>query len=446
MARAHGRTQHRMQHSDAFAWYMEDDPALRSTVVAVIRLDRDPDWPRLRTRIERLTHLVPQLRMRVTSPRIHWLPPRWTEVADFDLDRHLVRRAAPAPADWDAVLELAREAAETAFDRSRPLWEFVVVNGLADGTAALVMKLHHSLTDGVGGVQLAAQVLDLGPDVPDEQSGLPIPPPRTGSTPSTAGPSARRPAARLQSAGRNVRSIWRVVRPVRVQLSPVFGERGVQRHVATLDVPLDELRAAAAVAEGRVNDAFLAGVLDGLTRYHQLHGAFLPAARVTMPVSLRTDQDGPGGNKITLLRIALPTGHADPTERMRAIGRVVRAWRGEPALAHTQGIARSLNLLPRSYVGNMLKRIEAVASNVPGVPVPVWLAGARLTGFYGFGPTIGAAMNLTLMSYAGTCHIGVNVDARAVPDPEALLPCLRDAFADVVARTRPDDRARSATP
>ena len=442
------RMQHRMQHSDAFAWYMEDDPALRSTVVAVIRLDRDPDWHRLRARIKRLTELVPQLRMRVQSPRLRWVPPRWTEVPDFDLDRHLVRRAVPAPADWDAVLELAREAAETEFDRRRPLWEFVVVNGLADGSAALVMRLHHSLTDGVGGIQLAAQVLDLGPDLRDEQGGLPIPPARPGPAPAPpiTGRLAHRAGTRLRAAGRQVRSVWRVVRPVRAQLSPVFGERGVQRHVGALDVPLAGLREAAARAGGRVNDAFLAGVLDGLTRYHQLHGAFLPGARVTMPVSLRTDRDEPGGNKITLLRIALPTGHADPVERMRAIGQAVRTWRTEPALAHTQGIARSLNLLPRGYVGNMLKRIEAVASNVPGVPVPVWLAGARLTGFYGFGPTIGAAVNVTLMSYADTCHIGVNVDARAVPDPDALLPCLRDAFAEVVALGRPVDRERSATP
>src|SRR3954462_1481667 len=105
-------TQHPMQNSDAFAWYMEDDPALRSTVVAVVRLDREPDWERLRERIARLTGLVPQLRMRVPSPRMRVGPPRWVASEGFDLDRHLTRRAVPAPGDWDAVLELARDAAE----------------------------------------------------------------------------------------------------------------------------------------------------------------------------------------------------------------------------------------------------------------------------------------------------------------------------------------------
>lgn len=430
--------QHRMQHSDAFAWYMEDDPALRSTVVAVVRLDRNPDWTRLRTRIDTLTRLVPQLRMRVTSPRMRLGPPHWSTVEAFDLDRHLTRETVAPPGDWPAVLDVARQRAEGDFDRTGPLWQFTLLEGLADGGAALVLKLHHSLTDGIGGVQLAAHVFDLDQDVPDEQGGLPTKPaqrpaPGFGGTPRPADPPARRRGAALRSAGVNVRSVWRVMRPVRTQLSGVFGERGAQRRVATMDVALEGLRAAAVQGGGHVNDAFLAGLLGGLARYHRLHGASLPEARVTMPVSLRTDDDALGGNKITLLRIAMPSGHEDPDDRIRGIADIVRTWRREPALAHTQGIARTLNLLPRAYVGNMLKRMEVVASDVPGVPVPVWLAGARLTGFYSFGPTIGAALNVTLMSYASTCNIGINIDSIAVPDWEALLSCLHDGFAEVVA-------------
>ena len=89
--------------------------------------------------------------------------------------------------------------------------------------------------------------------------------------------------------------------------------------------------------------------------------------------------------------------------------------------------------LPRSYLGGMLKRVEIVASDVPGVPCPVWLAGARITGHYAFGPTIGAAVNATLMSYAGVCHIGVNIDTRAIEDPELWLTCLELAVQDVIS-------------
>jgi len=417
-----------MQNSDAFAWYMEDDPALRSTVVAVVRLEREPDWVRLRERIDRLTGLVPQLRMRVQSPRLRLRPPSWVDTAAFDLDRHLTRRTV---ADWDEVLDLAREAAESEFDRSRPLWQFTLLDGMTDGGACLLMKLHHSLTDGIGGIQLAAHVLDLGPEPAADGDGLPTAAPR----PPVGGPGATAP--KKPPLTRRARSVWRVMRPVRAQLSPLFGERGVRRRVAVLDVPLAGLRAAAKASGGRVNDAFLAGVLGGLERYHQRHGSRLPEARVTMPVSLRTGADGLGGNKITLLRIAMPSGHADPAGRIGGIAGIVRGWRDEPALAYTQGIARTLNLLPRAYVGNMLKRMEVVASDVPGVPVPVWLAGARLTAFYSFGPTIGAAVNVTLLSYAGTCHVGVNVDTGAVPDHELLVACLREGFAEVVALAPP---------
>ena len=420
------RTRQRMQHSDAFAWYMEADPALRSTVVAVVRLDRTPDWDRLRERIDRLTGLVPELRMRVQSPRLRLGPPHWMPADDFDLDRHLTRRTV---ADWAAVLDLARQAAETEFDRTRPLWQFTVLDGLADGGACLLLKLHHSLTDGIGGMQLAAHVFDLEADAPGDADGLAahLPGPR-----SPAGSAPEPPPL-----GRRARSVWRVMRPVRTQFSPVFGDRGVHRRVAVLDVPLPALHGAAKAAGGRLNDAFLAGLLGGLDRYHRRHDAQLPSARVTMPVSLRTEADGLGGNKITLLRIAMPSGHPDAAERIGAIAGLVRTWRDEPALAYTQGIARTLNLLPRAYVGNMLKRMEVVASDVPGVPVPVWLAGARLTGFYSFGPTIGAALNVTLLSYAGTCYLGVNVDAGAVPDHEELLACLREGFAEVVALAPP---------
>lgn len=439
-------TQQRMRPSDAFAWYMERDPVLRSTVVAVVRLDRDPDWARLRERIDRLTRLVPQLRMRVKSSRTRLGPPRWIHVESFDLDRHLVRRTAPRPGDWQAVLDLAREAAESDFDRAGPLWEFSVLEGLTDGGAALVMKLHHSLTDGVGGMQLAAHVLDLTPDVLAEQGGLPMEPAHRHSSARTreiAGtpPLAHQPGAALRSAAVNIRSVWRVMRPVRTQLSGVFGDRSVQRRVAVADIPLAGLHDTAAQAGGHINDAFLAGLLGGLARYHRLHAASLPQARVTMPVSLRTDDDPLGGNKITLLRIAMPSDQQDPADRIRGIARIVQTWRHEPALAHTQGIARTLNLLPRAYVGNMLKRMEVVASDVPGVPVPVWLAGARLIGFYSFGPTIGAALNVTLISYAAKCNIGINIDSVAVPDWETLLSCLRDGFAEVSAVSQPETAA-----
>jgi len=90
-------------------------------------------------------------------------------------------------------------------------------------------------------------------------------------------------------------------------------------------------------------------------------------------------------------------------------------------------------MLPVGYVGGILKHVDFLASNVPGTPVPVYLAGSKITGFFAFGPTIGASLNTTLLSYAGTCDVGINIDTAAVPDPDVLLACLRESFAEIAA-------------
>jgi hypothetical protein len=92
--------------------------------------------------------------------------------------------------------------------------------------------------------------------------------------------------------------------------------------------------------------------------------------------------------------------------------------------------------LPRAYLGGIFKRIELLASDVPGLPVTVWLAGAEVTGYYGFGPTIGSGLNATLMSYAGTCNVGINIDTNAVDQPELMLECVREGFDHVLSLGR----------
>ena len=121
-----------MRSSDAFTWSMESDPRLRSTVVTVLMLDSLPDWDDVRTRFELLTYELPMFRQRVVSTPLP-APPRWKPCEDFDLDFHMRRIAAPAPATFDAVLELARLAQMEDFDRARPLWKITLIEGLADG-------------------------------------------------------------------------------------------------------------------------------------------------------------------------------------------------------------------------------------------------------------------------------------------------------------------------
>ena len=127
-----------MRQTDAFTWYMEDDPESRSTVVAVAWLQTPPAWDDLVLRLERATRLVPSFRQRLVEVPGRLATPRWTTDAHFDLAWHLRRVDAPAPHGRDQVLELAALAAMSGFDRTGPLWEFTLVEGLEDGRAALI--------------------------------------------------------------------------------------------------------------------------------------------------------------------------------------------------------------------------------------------------------------------------------------------------------------------
>lgn len=448
-----------VRETDAFTLRMERDPLLRSTITAVAVFDRSPDWGGLVDRIERATRLVPSFRERLVASPFGLAPPRWALDPDFDLTWHLRRVDAPAPHTFDTVLDLARVAGMTAFDPARPLWSFTLVEGLDDGRAALVMKVHHALTDGIGGIQLAAHVVDLERNPSDLGPMPPVPTApvhglasqvaeaigfdvtrwaRVAGSLAAAAPAAlvhsmRHPVETAAALTATAGSLARFVRPVVTTQSPVMTERRLQWHFDTLDVPVDRLKAAGKAARGTINDAFLAGIAGGLRRYHEAHDSGVSSLRVTMPISVRRDGDPEGGNRVTLVRFEVPVAIEDPVERMRAIGDLSARLRKERALPFSEAVAGVLNLLPAAVTGGMLKHVDFLASNVPGFPDAVYVGGARVEGFYAFGPTIGSAANITLMSYCATCNIGVNTDVGAVPDPEVFLECLTKGFEEVLA-------------
>ncbi|MCV7280460.1 DUF1298 domain-containing protein [Mycolicibacterium flavescens] len=442
-----------MRNTDAFTWAMESDPRLRSTVVTVVLLDRCPNWEELRRRIDLLTRRLPMFRQRV-APSLPPAPPRWETAPDFDLDFHLRRVTAPVPADLDVVLEMARLAHMSDFDRARPLWEVTLVDGLRDGGTALLCKFHHALTDGVGGVQIGMTLFDL-----DQTPTAPALPPvptvparawhsdysdvarydvRLAAATVTAATGMltdgiRHPRSSLAAVCATAASVYRTVRPIGGTGSPLMKQRGLGRRLGTHDVPLSRLREAAHRSDGALNDAFVAGVLGGIRRYHEKHGAAVDTVHLTMPISLRTASDAMGGNRITLMRFDVPTGTADPACRIREVHARAAQVRSERSLPYTQVIAGALNLMPRWYIGSVLRHVDVVASDVPGIPVPVHLGGARLRAQYAFGPTIGAAVNVTLLSYQDTCHFGINVDTAAIPDYDTFHDCLVQGFEEVLS-------------
>ncbi len=448
-----------MRDSDAFSWYMERDPVLRSTVVAVAWLESSPDWDALVAKLERATRLAPMFRQRVLEPPARLATPRWTVDDGFDLTSHLRRMDSPVPHTPDTVLALARIAAMTGFDRFRPLWEFTLVEHLEDGRAALVMKVHHSLTDGLGGMQLALLLFDVdrmatasplepgGPASEHLGTGELLRQSLTHDWERLAGMvdhgvklvgpmaarAARHPSGSLTGLFNTARSIARTVAPVRTTLSPVMTERGLDRRLDILEVSLGDLKKAAAVAGGTVNDAFMAAVTGGLRRYHEQHDAVVEKLRVTLPISIRTPEDPLGGNRITLIRFAVPVSDPDPASRIRSMSHLCRAAQRERSLPLTDTIAAALNLLPRGAVSSMLKHIDFVASDVPGFAFPVYLGGSRMERYVAFGPTIGSAVNLTLLSYNGTCCVGITMDTAAAPDSDVLAECLLGGFEEVLA-------------
>jgi hypothetical protein len=170
-----------------------------------------------------------------------------------------------------------------------------------------------------------------------------------------------------------------------------------------------------------------------LCRYHDRHGAAVADLRVTLPISIREPDDPPGGNRITLVRFAVPVDVSDPAARIRAMGRLCRSAREERSRHFTGAIAATLNLLPRGVVGSMLKHVDFVASDIPGFAFPVHLAGARVEGYVAFPPTVGTAANFALLSYDGTCRVGIATDTAAVPDPDLLGDCAQEGFEEVLA-------------
>jgi WS/DGAT/MGAT family acyltransferase len=451
-----------MSDADALMWNIEKDPVLRSTIVTVNRLDRAPDWDRLVDKIDLGSQLIPRLRQRVVTPILRAGPPHWSADPNFDLTYHLRRMRAPEPATFDTVLELARTAAMAGFDRARPLWEFTLVEGLTGGEAALIMKVHHSVTDGVGGMKLAMMLFDMerdpGPSAPaGDPEPLPLLAPlglvgraldhnrrrflgivrrSLGQVRGVAEALFRDPRGAMEHAALVGGSVARLMAPATAPRSPIMHGRSLSRDLGVLDVPLDDLKRASKAVGQSLNDAFVAAALGGLRRYHKAHGSPCDDLRMTMPINVRAAGSQLGGNHFTPARFLVPLTIEDPEQRMQEVGRLSRQMRDEPAIRLTDTLAGVLNQLPTTVstalFGAMLKGADFVTSNVPGVPFPVYLAGAELQRNYAFGPLSGAAANITLVSHAGTCCIGINVDRAAVPDRDTFVQCLDEGFAEVL--------------
>lgn len=451
----------KMSDAEGLMWRLEKDPHLSSTFANVTILDRAPDFDRLLRRMERATYAVPRLRQRVQPAPVNLTAPTWVDDANFDLHYHVRHLALPKPGTMRQLLDLASLISCDAYDRTRPLWQFVVVDGLRGGKSALIQKLHHTIVDGEGGVQLSLQFLDFEREAPE----LPPLDPETISTaehpqepPSQdlfrdlfAG-GMRMPIGLLRqvkdlladptsipdagnAAADTVRGVLNQLGDTEAARSPLWTHRSLRRRMEVLRVPFGDTRDAARRLGGTLNTAFLTAAAEAAGRYHIVLGSPVDELRSSMAISTRTETSG--ANAFSLARMLVPTGEMPIAERFAAIQAAAGAAKEASATASLETLAAVAAALPTSLITRLARQqaqtIDFATSNVRGAPVPMYVAGSQLLENYPVGPLAGVAFNLTLLSYNHSLDMGVNIDTAAVTDPTLLRTCLERAFKDLLA-------------
>ena len=453
----------KMSDAEGLMWRLEKDPHLSSTFANITILDRSPNFDLLLARLERATYAIPRLRQRVQPAPANITSPTWVDDPDFDLRYHVRHVSLPKPGSMRQLLDYASLLTGDAFDRTRPLWQFVVVDGLKGGKSALLQKLHHAIVDGEGGVQLSLQFLDferrppeLEPLHPDliaaaaEQAAADAVP--TDLVREVLNGSFRMPLTLMRqvkdlladptgmpaagsSAADTVRGVLQQLGETDAARSPLWTKRSLRRQMEVLRVPFDDTRLAAKKLNGTLNTAFLAAAADAAGRYHRKMGTPVEELRSSMAISTRTDTSG--ANAFSLARMLVPTGDMPIADRFTRVQALAHEARDAGMSGSVDALAALAATLPTSVITRIARQqaqtVDFATSNVRGAPVPLYLAGAKLLANHPVGPLLGVAFNLTLLSYNHSLDMGVNIDVDAVEDPALLRRCLRRAFDDLLA-------------
>lgn len=382
--------------------------------------------------------------------------PGWVDDSDVDLEYHVRHSALPKPGRVLELLALVSRLHGTPLDRSRPLWEFHLIEGLADGRLAVYTKLHHSLMDGVTAMKLSEACLSADPDQPF------VPPwvaprgrPRPAVATTTAGSAVEKALGVGQTALKlagNTASLLpttanTVLRAVRAQAAPMSfsAPRTIfntsitgSRRFAADSWPLERLRRVGKAADATLNDVVLT-VCSGALRDYLVDNHALPDAPLIamVPVSLRDDAGGRDGNAIGLTMCNLGTHLADPGDRLAAVHSSM--LEGKQALAQMTPlqtlVMSALGMSPVAL--NLVFPLQDVArppfnliiSNVPGPTKQLYLSGGRLDGFYPMSiPFQGQALNITCATYGHEIGFGLTGCRRQVPSLQRLLTHLDDAI------------------
>ncbi len=420
-------------------------------------------FAKVKQRLAERVLLIPAFRRKLHNPLWNLSHPVWVEDEDFDLDHHVHRIGVPAPGDRTELAELAAHIAGQQLDRARPLWELYVIEGLADGEIAVLLKMHHASVDGVSGASLITYLAGLEPDAPppdvsaDERRN-PSVPDRIALFRSGVAHFAKRPAevARLlpdllelvpRWVGKSLRGKGMPI-PFTAPRTSLNGTITGHRSVAFAQLDLDEIKEIKNAFGVTVNDVVLALVAGALRDFLGSRGDLPDDPLVaTVPVSVhdRTERDH-GSNKVSAFFASLPTHLADPAARVFFLAEANRLSKDHHQDIHADMLqdwaqfsaATMFGLAVRAYSALRLAEKHPVVhnlviSNVPGPPMPLYLLGARITGLYPLGPVFhGAGLNITVLSNAGKVHVGLLGAKELVKDLWPLADALPEALAQLL--------------
>ena len=406
--------------------------------------------------------LLPRFRRKIMDVPYGSGRPIWVDDPDFRVERHVRLTALPEPGNRRQLLELTERLAAQVLDRDHPLWEIWFVEGVDGGKrVGLVHKSHHTLTDGISGVDIATALLDLEPTpaplAPDDWEPEPAPQPGTlfvdtmfehtlravdlASRAQQAVNAPRAAAGQVTKLGRSLGTVF-TGGPVAPRLT-WNAALAPGRRLETFTVPLELARDVKGVVGCTINDVVLAAVGGGVARLLAAHGDLSDdlVVKVFCPVSVRDDsQRSKLGNRISTMIVPLPVGAPDPRVRLDAVrASTVALKEREQALGAATIIGLGeyaaptlLGLAARAAHGQPFANL--IVTNIPGPQVPLYLLGARMLEVY---PIVPLSRNLTLnvaaMSYCGELHFGLVGDGASAHDLEVLAGGIEDAFAELHA-------------
>jgi diacylglycerol O-acyltransferase / wax synthase len=471
----------RMSDHEALMWNIEKDPWLNPSGASLTLLQGTVDDEHFRRTMRRAVAKMPRLYERVVPGLGRLAPPAWVPDPEFDLDYHVRRLRLPKPGTERQLFDLAAQLYQEPLDRTRPLWRFVVIDGLRGGRSAIWALVHHAVSDGIGQLRMAEMYQQLSPDepAPDEvdveaivaaaveahhakQLGGDL----TDGFPATVGQSLAHLVRRELGVVRRVAGevvIWpadprrardtidgalRMVTSTLGALtgsdnevaggSPLWRTRSRHRHLEHVGVPLDDLKAAAKRLGVTVNDVFLAAMVEASVRYHADRGVEVDAFNTSFVLSTRHDS-ALGGNSFTPVPVQLPGTAMPLVERIadvhqRIAERRVAMESSGGGMSALSGVA---NLLPTSVVTSAARaaagKIDFGTSNLRGASFPLYVSGARVMRIVTMGPVAGTACNATALSYENGFDIGLFIDPTAIEAPGDFRDAVEAALTDILA-------------